>query len=97
MQILFIPKEAQVVKFLAGLQAEAMMPETSMEISALSEESEVTVICSGGSSHYQGWITKIERSYEPVSADGKWLNVKFLVRRKNSFINYDSDLAVLND
>lgn len=97
MQILFISKEAQVLKFLAGLQAEAMMPETSMEISGLSEESEVTVICSGGSSHYQGWITKIERSYEAVSADGKWLNVKFLVRRKNSFIDYDSDLAVLND
>jgi hypothetical protein len=97
MQILFISKEAQVLKFLAGLQAEAIMPETSMEISALSEESEVTVICSGGSSHYQGWITKIERSFEPVSADGKWLNVKFLVRRKNSFIDYNSGLAVLND
>jgi hypothetical protein len=97
MQILFISEEAQVINFLSGLQAEAMMPQGNVEISGMAEESVVTVICSGGSAHYQGTITKIDTGYKPMSADGKWLGVKIMVRRNNSLMNYDFERTALND
>ena len=96
MQILFISEEAQVNKFLSGLQAEAMMPQGNVEISGMSEESVVTVICSGGA-QYQGTITKIDGGYQPQSADGKWLGVKIMVRRNNSHMNFDFERTTLND
>jgi hypothetical protein len=97
MQILFISEEAQVHKFLSGLQAEAMMPQSNVEISGMSEDSVVTVICSGGSNHYLATITKITSGYQPQSTDGKWLGVKFMVRRNNSMMGYDFERTTLND
>jgi len=97
MQILFISEKEQVLKFLSGLQAEAMMPESNVEISGLSVESVVTVICSGASIHHQGTITKIEGSYQPVTPHSKWLGVKFLVRKNTTMPNYDFERTVAND
>ena len=97
MQILFISDEAQILKFLSGLQAEAMMAQGDVKVSGLSEESVVTVICSGESAHYQGTITKIDGGYQSLSADGKWLGVRFMVRRNNSLMNYDFERTTLND
>ena len=97
MQILFISDDAQVLNFLSGLQAEAMMPQGNVEISGMSEDSFVTVICSGASTHYLGTITRIDSGYESLSADGKWLGVKIMVRRNNSYMNYDFERPTLND
>lgn len=97
MQILFISEEAQVNKFLSGFQAEAMMPDGNVEISGVSEDNLVTVICSGGSTHYQGTITGIDSGYKTPSADGKWLGVKFMVRRNNAAMGFDFDRPVVND
>ena len=97
MQILFISEEAQVLKFLSGLQAEAMMAQGDVNVSGISEENMVTVICSGESAHYPGVITKIDNGYQSLSADGKWLGMKIMVRRNNSMMNYDLERNVLND
>jgi hypothetical protein len=97
MQILFISDETQILKFLSGLQAEAIMAHGDVKVSGMSEESVVTVICSGESAHYQGTITKIDGGYQSLSADGKWLDVRIIVRRNNSMINYDFERTVLND
>lgn len=98
MQILFISGEAQILKFLSGLQAEAIMPrQSNVEIMGLSQNSEVTVICSGGSNHYTGTITKIDRGYQQMSLDGKWLGVKIMVRKNNALLTHDYERTTLND
>ena len=97
MQVLFISDEAQVIKFLSGLQAEAMMPQGNVEITGISQDSMVTVICSGASTHYKGTITRIDSSYQPMSGDGKWLDVKFLVRRNNPSADFHFDHTTVND
>ena len=80
MQILFISDEAQILNFLSGVQAEAMMLKGNVEVAGISENSAVTVICSGESMQYTGTILSIDTSYSPAS-DGKWLGLKFMVRR----------------
>lgn len=98
MQILFISEEAQILKFLSGLQAEAIVPwQSNVEITGLSQDSVVTVICSGGSNHYTGTITKIDSGYQHMSRDGKWFGVKIMVRKKNSLLNHDFERTALND
>jgi hypothetical protein len=97
MQVLFISDEAQVVKFLSGLQAEAMMPQGNVEITGISQDSVVTVICSGASTHYKGTITRIDSCYQPMSGDGKWLDVRFLVRRNNPSADFQFDHTTVND
>lgn len=97
MQILFISEEAQVLKFLSGLQAEAMMAQGDVNITGISEDNMVTVICSGESVHYAGTITRIDNGYQTLSADGKWLGMKIMVRRNNSIMNYDLERNTLND
>lgn len=97
MQILFISEEAQVLKFLSGLQAEAMMAQGDVNVAGISEENTVTVICSGESAHYPGTITKIDNGYQSFSADGKWLGMKIMVRRNSSFVHYDLERNTLND
>jgi hypothetical protein len=97
MQILFISEETQVLKFLSGLQAEAVMAQGDVKVAGISEENMVTVICSGESAHYPGTITKIDTGYQTLSADGKWLGMKIMVRRNNSMMNYDLERNILND
>jgi len=97
MHILFISEEAQALRFLSGYQAEAIMPQANVEISGISEDSVVTVICTGTSAHYQGTITRIDNSYQPQCADSKWLSVKFMVRRINAMPDYDFERTALND
>ena len=97
MQILFISEDAEIVKFLSGLQAEAMMPQGNIEISGMTEDSVVTVICSGASVHYQATITRIDNGYLAENTEEKWLAVKFLVRRINSRMDFDFERTVLND
>ena len=97
MQVLFISDKAQVIKFLSGLQAEAMMPQDIVEVTGMSQDSMVTVICSGASTHYKGTITRIDSAYQPMSRDGKWLDVKFLVRRKNPSTDFHFDHSTVND
>lgn len=80
MQILFISDESQILNFLSGVHAEAIMLKGSVEVSGISEDSMVTVICSGESMHYTGTIVSIDTSHSPA-ADGKWLSLKFMVRR----------------
>lgn len=85
MQIVFISEEIQILNFLSGLQAEAIMPIGSVEINGIAENSFVTVICSGESAHYTGTIVSIDRTYS-YGSDGKWLSLKFLVRRNGATI-----------
>jgi hypothetical protein len=80
MQILFISDEVQIINFLSGLQAEAIMPRGDVEISGVAENSTVTIICSGESVHYTGTIVAIDSAYSQ-STDEKWLALRFLVRR----------------
>ena len=82
MQILFIQDEAEILNFLSGLRAEALMPTSLFEVRGLSENSSVTVICSGESDHYSGTIVSIDADYAP-DPKGKWLGVKFLVQRND--------------
>lgn len=100
MQILFISEKAQIVNFLAGQQAEAILPlQSNVEITGLSQDSVVTVICSGSSSSYTGMITKIDSGYQHMSRDGMWLGIKIMVRKNNSLIDldYDFERTILND
>ena len=98
MQILFISKKAQILKFLSGLQAEAIVPwQSNVEITGLSQDSLVTVICSGASNHYTGTITKIDSGYQHMSRDGKWFGVKITVRKNNSLLIYDFGRTTVND
>lgn len=98
MQILFISEEAQVINFLSGLQAEAIFPwQSNVEIAGLSEDSLVTVICSGGSNHYMGTITQIDSGYQHMTPDGMWLGVKIMVRKNNAMITHDFERTTLND
>ena len=96
MQVLFISDEAQVLNFLSGLQAEAMMPEGNVEITGIAQDSAVTVICSGVNMHYNGTITRIDSGYQSIG-DSKWLGVKFMVRRNNASNNHHFEHTVLND
>ena len=82
MQILFIQDEAEILNFLSGLRAEALMPTSLFEVRGLSENSSVTVICSGESDHYAGTIVSIDAGYAP-DPKGKWLGIKFLVQRND--------------
>lgn len=84
MQILFISDEIQIINFLSGLQAEAIMPKGNVEIAGIAENSTVTIICSGESLHYTGTIVSIDSGYPATASDGKWLALKFLVRRTGS-------------
>jgi len=97
MQLLFISDEAQVIRFLSGYQAEAMMPQGNVEVSGLSQDSLVTVICSGASTHYKGTITRIDTGYQPTRGDSKWLGLKFMVRRNNAASDYHLDYTSVND
>ena len=97
MQILFISDEAEILKFLSGSQAVAMMPHGNVEVSGLSEDTAVTVICSGEGTHYRGTITRIVSGYLADGHDGKWLSVRFMVRRTNSMIDYDLERTALTD
>ena len=98
MHILFISEEAQIVNFLSGLQAEAIVAnQSNAEIILPEQDSVVTVICSGASNHYSGTITKIDSGYQSMSADGEWLGVRILVRKNNSMLHYDLERTVLND
>jgi hypothetical protein len=85
MQILFISDEVQIINFLSGLQAEAIMPKGNVEVAGVAENSAVTVICSGESLHYPGTIVSIDSTYS-TSSDGKWLALKFIVRRTGASI-----------
>lgn len=85
MQILFISEEVQILNFLSGLHAEAMMPIGSVEINGVAENSFVTVICSGENVHYTGTIVSIESAYS-YESDGKWLSLRFIVRRNSASI-----------
>ena len=82
MQILFIREEREILNFLSGLHADAIMPNSNFEVRGLSENSFVTVICSGESEHYAGTIISIDRGY-PSVPQGKWLGVKFRVQRND--------------
>ena len=82
MQILFIREEREILNFLAGLHAEALMPNSNLEVKGISENSFVTVICSGEIDHYAGTIISIDSGYAP-DPRGKWLGVKFLVQRND--------------
>ncbi len=98
MQIFFISEKGEILKFLSGLQAEAIVPrQNNVEITGLSQDSAVTVICSGGSNHYTATITKINSGYQHISRDGKWFGVKIMVRKTNSMLNYDFERTALND
>ena len=83
MQILFISEEIQILNFLSGLPAEAIMPVGSVEVNGAAENSFVTVICSGESVHYTGTIVSIDSNYS-CGPDGKWLSLKFIVRRNSA-------------
>jgi hypothetical protein len=97
MQILFISDEGEILKFLSGAQAVALMPQGNVEISGLSEDTAITVICSGGSTHYHATITRIVSGYLTDSHDEKWLALRFIVRRINSMVDYDFERTALND
>jgi hypothetical protein len=99
MQILFISEEAQILNFLSGLQAEAIVTEQSnIQVTGIEQDSAVTVICSGGSNHYAGIITKIDSGYQHMSPEGKWLGVRIMVRKNNSRLPLnDFERTVLND
>lgn len=96
MQLLFISDEAQVVRFLSGYQAEAIMPQGNAEVSGLSQHSLVTVICSGVSTPYKGTVTRIDTGY-PASGNSKWLGLKFMVRRNNAATDHHLDYTTVND
>ena len=99
MQILFISEEAQILNFLSGLQVEAIVTEQSnIRVAGLGLDSAVTVICSGGSTHYAGTITKIDSGYQHMSPEGKWFGVRIMVRKNNSMLPLnDLERTVLND
>jgi hypothetical protein len=97
MQILFISGEVQIGNFLSGLQAEAIVAEQQVEIAGLAEDSNVTVICSGGSNQYSGTITKIDSGYQHMSPDGKWLGVRIMVRKNSSMLYHGYEPTVVND
>ena len=89
MQILFITEEIQILNFLSGLHAEAIMPIGSVEINGVAENSFVTVICSGESVHYSGTIVNIDSAYS-TGSDGKWLSLRFIVRRNGASIQREA-------
>lgn len=97
MQILFITDETEAFKFLAGMPARAMMPRGQTEISGMTEDNVVTVICSGGSAHYTATISRIDSGFQAQHNDLRWLGVNFLVRRINAPTDYDAERSVLND
>lgn len=97
MQILFISDETEVFKFLSGMQAKAMMPQGQIEISGMSEDSVVTVICSGSSTHYPATIISINSGFQTQYKDLRWLGVNFLVRRVNSHTDYEVESQARND
>lgn len=83
MQLLYIGEQAQIVKFLSGMQADAMMPDSNLEVKGISENSHVTVICSGDHEHYAGTIVSIDGGYLSYP-QGKWLDLKFRVQRNEA-------------
>lgn len=83
MQILYIREEEQILNFLSGMQAEAIMPNSNFEVKGISENSFVTVICSGDYEQYTGTILGIDSGYLSYP-QGKWLDLKFRVQRNES-------------
>ena len=83
MQLLYIREQAQILNFLSGMQAEAIMPNSNFEVNGITENSDVTVICSGDHEHYAGTIMSIDSGY-PADAQGKWLDLKFRVQRNDA-------------
>lgn len=97
MQILFIADETEAFKFLSGMQAKAMMPEGQIEISGSFEDTAVTVICTGSSTHYPATISRIDNGFQAHGKDRKWLGVNFIVRKINAPMDYEFEHSVRND
>lgn len=97
MQILFIADETEAFKFLSGMQAKAMMPKGQIEISGSFEDTAVTVICTGSSTHFAATIARIDSGFQTHSKDLKWLGVNFIVRRINAPMDYELEHSVRND
>ena len=91
MQILFISEESEIIKFLSGLQAEAIMAHGNVEVSGMPAQSMVTVICSGLNAHFYGTLIRVDNGYP--TGDGKWLSLKFQVRRIISLNEHDLERA----
>lgn len=83
MQILYIREETEILNFLSGLQAEAIMPNSNFEVKGISENSSVTVICSGDREHYAGTILSVDSGYLSYPQGG-WLDLKFRVQRNDA-------------
>lgn len=83
MQLLFIREQAQIMNFLSGMQAEAIMPNSNFEVNGITENSDVTVICSGDHEPYAGTIVGIDSGY-PADPQGRWLGLKFHVQRNDA-------------
>ncbi len=80
MQILYIQDESQIINFLSGMQAEAIMPNSNLELKGYAGNDLVTVICSGDHEQYAGTILSVDSGY--IShPQGQWLDLKFLVQR----------------
>lgn len=86
MQILYIQEETQIINFLSGMEAEAIMPNSNMEVNGFVENSLVTVICSGDQEHYAGTILSVDSGYLS-NPQGKWLDLRFLVQRNAFGVN----------
>ena len=85
MQLLYIREQAQILNFLSGMQAEAIMPNNNLEVKGLSDNSLVTVICSGENAHYAGTIVSVDSGYLS-NPEGKWLDLKFRVQRNDAVV-----------
>ncbi|HEU5146005.1 MAG TPA: hypothetical protein VFT90_04785 [Chryseosolibacter sp.] len=83
MQLLYIREQAQIANFLSGMHADAIMPNSNFEVDGITENSDVTVICSGDYEHYAGTIISIDSGYLSHPS-GKWLDLKFRVQRNDS-------------
>lgn len=72
------------------------MPKDQVEIKEV-EDSAVTVICTGSSTHYPATITSIDSGFQTQGADVKWLGVNFIVRRLNAATEHEVDYVLRND
>jgi len=82
MQILYIQEESQIINFLSGMLAEAIMPNSNMEFKGYAGNNLVTVICSGDHEQYPGTILSVDSGYLS-HPQGQWLDLKFLVQRND--------------
>ena len=83
MQLLYIREPSQILNFLSGMQADAIMPHSHFEVKGITENSDVTVICSGDHEHYAGTIISVDSGY-PSSLQGKWFDLRFRVQRNDT-------------